>query len=72
MAIQMFKGTVSEIVSNKQVRQRLEDGWTFTPSPQKKFYSKKKITVKEVEVIKPLESISPEILDNDEEQSDGN
>ena len=29
MAIEMWKGQVSEIVDNKIVRQRLKDGWTF-------------------------------------------
>jgi len=32
MAIQMYKGKVSEIVDNRQVNKHLEDGWSFTPS----------------------------------------
>ena len=46
MAIQMYKGKVSEIVDNRDVRQRLEDGWTYTPSqPKATFkFSKNKIT----------------------------
>jgi len=46
MAIQMYKGKVSEIVDNRDVRQHLEDGWTFSPSqPTATFkHSKGKIT----------------------------
>ena len=36
MAIQMYKGKVSEIVDNRDVRQHLEDGWTFTQKSQSK------------------------------------
>lgn len=35
MAIQMYKGKVSEIVDNRDVKTRLEDGWTFKPSQPK-------------------------------------
>ena len=52
MAIQMYKGKVSEIVGNRQVSQHLEDGWTFKPSQPKATFkhSKDKITA-EGEVI---------------------
>ena len=52
MAIQMYKGKVSEIVGNRQVSQHLEDGWTFNPSQPKATFkhSKNKITA-EGEVI---------------------
>lgn len=46
MAIQMYKGKVSEIVDNRDVRQHLEDGWTFTQSQPKETFKqgKDKIT----------------------------
>ena len=28
----MYKGKISEIVDNRNVRQHLEEGWTFNPS----------------------------------------
>jgi len=46
MAIQMYKGKVSEVVDNRDVRQHLEKGWTFSPSqPTATFkHGKDKIT----------------------------
>ena len=32
MPTEMFKGQNSEMVDAKQMQQRLNDGWTFTPS----------------------------------------
>ena len=32
MPTEMFKGQNSEMVEAKQMQQRLNDGWTFTPS----------------------------------------
>jgi hypothetical protein len=54
MAIEMWKGQVSEIVDNKIVRQRLKDGWTFEPSkPQlEKVLRKPRATLKANPVVK--------------------
>ena len=32
MPVEMYKGQDSEMVEAKQMPQRLNDGWTFTPS----------------------------------------
>ncbi len=32
MPVEMYKGQDSEMVEAKQMHQRLNDGWTFTPS----------------------------------------
>ena len=32
MPVEMYKGQNSEMVEAKQMQQRLDDGWTFTPS----------------------------------------
>ena len=67
MAIQMYKGKVSEIVDNRDVRQHLEDGWTFNPSQPKATFkhSKNKITA-EGEVITTTD-LPKEDLNNKEQ-----
>ena len=68
MAIQMYKGQVSEIVSNRDVKGRLEDGWTFSPSEKKSTstYSRNKIKAK-AEVEKSTTDLEgPEDLNNEE------
>ena len=69
MAIQMYKGKVSEIVDNRDVRSRLEDGWTFKPSqPTATFkFSRNKIKAEaEVESTK-TDLTGPEDLNNEEQ-----
>ena len=34
MAMKMFKGQDSEIVTSRDVRARMDDGWTFKPSTE--------------------------------------
>ena len=68
MATKMYKEQVSKKVRGYQVEAHLKDGWTFEPSkttstPRR---SRNRITVKEVDIIKPdLEG--PEDLTTNEE-----
>lgn len=65
MPMQMWKDTVSEIVDNKNILQRLEDGWAFKPSKKKTSkFSKNKITA-DVDVI-TTDLLGPEDLNNKE------
>jgi len=67
MPMQMWKGQVSEIVDNKQILQRLEDGWALKPSQKttSKRYPKYKLEVKGVDVTK-TDLTGPEDLNNEE------
>ena len=55
MATKMYKEQVSKKVRGYQVKAHLEDGWTFEPSKTKSTprRSRNRITVKEVDIIKP-------------------
>jgi hypothetical protein len=70
MPMQMWKDKVSEIVDNKNIIQRLKDGWAFKPSANtfKSVKGKReKVSVTEVNVINPTTDLdSPEDLNNKE------
>jgi uncharacterized FAD-dependent dehydrogenase len=70
MPMQMWKDKVSEIVDNKNIIQRLKDGWAFKPSTNtfKSVKGKReKVSVTEVNVINPTTDLdSPEDLNNKE------
>jgi|DEB0MinimDraft_10_1074344.scaffolds.fasta_scaffold19916_5 hypothetical protein len=56
MATKMYKEQVSKKVRGYQVEAHLKDGWTFEPSKTKstpRRGSRDRITVKEVDIIKP-------------------
>jgi hypothetical protein len=69
MAIQMYKGKVSEIVANRDVKTRLEDGWTFKPSqPKATFkFSKDKIKASAEVENKQTDPTGPEDLNKEEQ-----
>lgn len=68
MAIEMYKGKVSEIVDNRDVRSRLEDGWTFKPSQPKATFKFSKDKIKaEAEVESTKDLTGPEDLNKEEQ-----
>ena len=69
MAVKMYKNTSFKRVRGLDVQAHLKDGWTFEPSKTKsisKRGSKNRITVKEVDIIKP-DLTGPEDLITNEE-----
>jgi hypothetical protein len=59
MSATMFKDGISKVVHNREIRAAKEAGWTFSPDeakvklkPRKKI-TKDKVSVTEVEIIKP-------------------
>lgn len=69
MPMQMWKGQVSEIVDNKQILQRLEDGWALKPSQKTSKTTKgkkEKISEAVADVITTTDLTSPEDLNNKE------
>jgi len=68
MAIQMYKGKVSEIVDNRDVQTRLKDGWTFTPSQPKATFKFSRDKIKaEAEVESTTDLTGPEDLNKEEQ-----
>ena len=67
MAMKMFKGQDSEIVNSRDVRARMDDGWTFKPSTEATLKPKRKskniLKVKDVD-IKQSDLQGPEDFNN--------
>ena len=69
MPMQMWKGQVSEIVDNKQILQRLEDGWALKQSQKTSKTTKgkkEKISEAVADVITTTDLTGPEDLNNKE------
>jgi hypothetical protein len=72
MPIQMFKGKISKVVDNRDVRQHRKDGWTYKPSTtvaSKPKQSRRRIKVKDSTVIKATDLAGP--IDQIEETNYG-
>ena len=69
MAVKMHKETSFKMVRGLDAEQHLKDGWTFEPSKTKstpRRGSRDRITVKEVDIIKPDLGGPEDLITNEE------